>query len=431
MRMSHRKHLPASLAPRLLVAALLLCAQPLDGRPAEPEVPLAVASEEASEAMAKASAKMDKTDYAGAVADLEAMLRTAKPDSYDIYVVNLMVAQCHLLANNYAAAVAPLERAIDTGYVEAQEEKYMLLLSQIYFQLEQYDKAEQRLRTLLMNVQRPGSDALFLYATTLYQLNRFNEALVQARRSLRSQLDVRDEQLQLVIACAQQVANFPEALGYLETLVARHPDKANNWAQLAGTYASANNPLGALLAIERAQEHGFMKRQADNLARVQLLYNMEQFDRAAEILDRGLSDGSIENTQGNWELLAHCYKQRFEMDKVRGVLERASATTAWGALDLQLAEMNWMARRYKETVADIESAKRKGISERSGDVHLLLASALFELGEFARARDALAEAAVYPELKTKVDSLRRAIDDSEARRLIKEEDQAGQPAPMS
>ena len=81
--------------------------------------------------------------------------------------------------------------------------------------------------------------------------------------------------------------------------------------------------MRAIITLERAQERGILNSPRENLSRVGLYYNLQRFDRVAELLEEGLANGSIENEQNNWELLAAAYQQIFQEYKAIDAYDRA------------------------------------------------------------------------------------------------------------
>jgi tetratricopeptide (TPR) repeat protein len=207
---------------------------------------------------------------------------------------------------------------------------------------------------------------------------------------------------------------YEKSAAYLECLVRDYPAKETYLRQLQAAYAAARNYLAALLTVERAQAQGLLNTPKDNEMRVSLLYNLERFADAAALMEKGLGDGSIPDTQRNWDTLAYCYTILKQEDKLIAALKRASELHDWSSVDLQLAQIYYRKQQFDDTIVSLETAIQKGNLKDPLSTYIFLAQVAMLRKDFPKAKAALDDAAALNSQDTaqitKLDSVRRYYD---------------------
>ena len=149
---------------------------------------------------------------------------------------------------------------------------------------------------------------------------------------------------------------------------------------------SRRQNLRALLVLDRAQALGFLNAPKDHYTRVAILFNIQQYTRAAALLEKGLVDGSIENQKRNWELLTSAYQQTSQDEKALNAMLRASSRFPQdAALEFSLAQFLYNTGKLPDAYARAESALAKGL-EKPGQAHVYLAYLAYELQRYDDAK---------------------------------------------
>ena len=418
------------------------------------EAPKKEVSDRVSEQFAKLRELTDNKQFDAALKLIDDTMRGVQPNSYDMAVLAQVKAQVLLTNNNYAGAIEPLETAVRLGeqfkFLEPkQQQEYLMLLSQLYFQVasnnknvtEQragYDRAIEYLRRYLATNPNPSPEAQLYVAQAFYQRATADEqnidkqlleqAKQQAEKGLYLAIKPRDTFYVLILAALQQEGRDQEAADLLELLVKQNPTNRQYWQQLAFTYLSLaekakDDPeqsyewnVRTIVTIERAQELGIMDTPRDHFNLIGIYFNIQQFDRAVELLEKGLQNGNVENTQRNWELLASSYQQIHKELKAIDVLkEAAKQFPDAGQLEFTIAQTYYtlddMANAYKHANA----ALNKGNLDKRSTVLLFTAYIGFELQKYDEALKFAEEAAKDPNADN-ADRLVKAIRDSIAER---------------
>lgn len=455
----------APIFPRLsamwFAAALLLApfAQAQD-KPAQPAKEI---SEKVSVELGKLRTLLDTKNYAESLRLIDGLLGGVANPSYDLAILTQIKAQVFLYTNNYAAAVAPLEKTIELGERHAFFDRRTQLdnlytLAQIYYQLassstqpaEQrrlFEKAYGAINRWLAQSPSPTVDAQLYAASILFgqamvdpahpDLAKVREAQLAAEKSLYLEIQPKPTAYVLILAALQQRGDLVPMTDLLELLVSRQPESMNYWQQLAAVYyalaAEAKDEaeiqrynLRALLTIERAQARGLLKSPKENYAVVSLYFALQQYDRAIALLEAGLQSGAIENTQPNWELLATAYQQMHNLSAALTTLNKAIERFPRSAgLEFSIGQLYYTLGRSAEAYDHLALAVSKERLERPGQAHLFLAYVAFELQRYDDASRWLEAGAAFSDAKADdISRLRRAITEK-----MRERAASAQPTP--
>lgn len=441
--------IPSPFARKLALAALLVLA-PAAGLHAQ-EAPKKEISDEVSAAFGKLRELTDAKNFTAAVAQLDALLATAAPDSYDRALITQIKAQILLAEGKFAAAVEPLEAALALGERHAffappalQDQRY--LLAQIHCQLAgehkdaalqqaSYDRALDVLRRWFASASRPTADARLLSASILYNratlvaghpdAGRLQEARREAELGLGLQPKANLQLYVLLLATLQQLGDIPASADILELLVKQRPDSATYWQQLAATYlnlaADAKDEpevrrqyLRAILTFERAQALGLLDAPKDRFNLIAIYFNIQQFDRAAALLEKMLAAGSLDDARRGWELLASAYQQLRQDDRAADAFQRAiRAFPKDGQLEFALAQLHHAQGRSEAAYVHLENASAKGGLAKPGQSALFTAYIACELQRYDDAARWLETAARHDDAKKdEVTRLGRIVQDA-------------------
>lgn len=413
-------HQPASLGRLLLAAALLSLAAPAALHAQAAELPKKEITEKTGAVLSQLRPLLDAKNHAGALALVDPLLSAAAPGSYDAYVLSQIKAQILLTLNRLPEAIAPLETALRLGegnpaFSDASARLEQLnLLAQLHYQraVDIKDRAAQKaayetalghMRRWLAGTPRPTADARLFTASVLYQLATLDTAKADPALLRQALAEAREGQLlavtppaQLVlvlVACHLQLGENTAAAELLENLALRDPKSSSTWSQLQSIYlaqaAEAKDPavirslnLRALHTLDRAQAAGHLAAARDHYTRVAILFNLQQFTRAAALLEKGLADGTLENSKRNWELLVSAYQQTERDELALSALDRATAKfPADGALEFSLAQFLYGTGKVAPAYERARSALAKGL-EKPGQARVYLAYLAYELQRY-------------------------------------------------
>lgn len=406
-------------------------------------------SEKFQETVQKLSPLFEAKKWDEAVGMIDAAAAKAEPVSFDRAFLLQLKAQILGSKGDFAAAVIPLEESVKIAdqlrlfrfarVLPMTEQDSLINLASLYLQSVETPGATLEMRRAgyekalhfakrLVEGRKPTLEAQYTVARILYGLASMDGAKVDmtlmkeakkaAEDTLLLTIKPKEEHYTLLLACLQQLGENERVAQVVELLLAQNPNSKTLWPMLLGTYVGMQSnkdisaDLRAVLALERAQAAGQMKSPRDNFSLAGLYYNMSQYAQAADILDKGLKSGTIENDIRNWELLAACYQQLNKEDKaIETFSEAIKRFPKNSSLEQQLGNIYYNSDRQPEAYKHLLAAVDKGL-ERPAQTLVLCAYLAMEM---KRLDDALvvAERAVQADSRSsEAQSILKVINDS-------------------
>ena len=404
--------------------------------------------ESTSTELSKIQPLLDGKNTTAALAIIDAHIPKVKADSYDMAILLQVKAQVLLQANQLKEGIEPLERCLALSdahtppYFEPRVTlEFVYILAQLYYQEAStskdaklpgayFEKAETSMARWMNSAPKVTIEPLLFYASLLFNRatqdsakldkTRLEKALALVEKGLLLETRPRENLYALKLACLLQTERYAEAAEILELLLQRKPDNASYWQQLAAIYLSLEQDVRAIVAMERAQSHGYLKAPKENFNLVAVYFNMGQYGKAAELLEAGLKNGTLDNEMKTWELLSYSYQQLGREFKSIDALNRAIvANPEAGQLDYAVAQAYFGLNRNADAIRHAKEAVRKGNLNRPDQAYLFLAYLSFEANDFEVALNATDKALEYPQGTEEANRMKAAILDAMAEREAK------------
>ena len=364
---------------------------------------------------------------------------------YDYAMILEFKAKILIEKGEYGKSIEPMEQglilsdAANPPYLEDRAANDVsLYLAQLYFQetaslkkseeiLAHYEKSEKYIDRWTKNSPKPTEDGLTFYASLLYaraihddkhiDKDRLVHALDLINQCMHISVRPRDSLYLYKMACLQQLERTSEAAEIFELLLKRKPENKEYWKQLASTYIQLEQPTRAIVTLERAQALGLVNTPADNYSLFGIYFNEGQLEKAAELLEKGFKENTIESTQANWELLASCYLQMNREFKAIDALKRATLFfPKAGQLDFLIAQNFYTLKRLDEALAALQKSVSKGGGTKPSQTYIFMAYIAYELKKFDIALDAANKAITFPDGVKEGTRFKKAVQDAIAER---------------
>ena len=285
----------------------------------------------------------------------------------------------------YAKAVKHLETCLaQKALPDAGQLQTLYNLAQLYVATERFEDAVKALsRWLRASKDRPPA-ALYMLAASYYQLDDHAKALTPAILAVRNAKKPKEAWLQLVLGLYVELGKYDKARPVLKKLTSLYPKKAY-WMQLAAVYGELGQEKESLAALELAYLQGLL--DDDELRRLTRLYLYHELPYlGAQVMEKGLADGSIASDSEAYELLANAWMRAREFDRALPPLTRAASSADDGMLYLRLGQVFAEQEDWPAATDALKQALAKGGLEETGTANLLLGVALFNQKRFDSAR---------------------------------------------
>ncbi|MCZ6892675.1 MAG: tetratricopeptide repeat protein [Gammaproteobacteria bacterium] len=344
------------------------------------------------EGLQKAQELIEANQYADGLARLKKLRETSDLSVYETAQIWNLTGYAYYLQENYPRAVKSYENVIAQGDLpEAMVQSTLKTLSQLYFTIENYEKALATVDRLIVVVSAPSPDVYMLKGQAHFQLQQYRQALVPIKTAIdkyRGQgRKPRENWLLLLRVCYYELSDFQNMIAILKQLIVLYP-KQTYVLTLAGVYSELGDTKKQLALTEALYDAGLIQgtHHLVNLANLYLVHNVPY--KAAKILQREVEGGRVESTERNLRLLSQAWHQAREDEKAIPPLARAAGMSDKGELFVRLAQSYINLDRWPEAADAVRKGLSKGGVKRSDIANIMLGMALFNQRHLALARAA-------------------------------------------
>jgi len=144
--------------------------------------------------------------------------------------------------------------------------------------------------------------------------------------------------------------------------------------------------------METAYVQGMLDRSTEQVTMAYLYLNAEVPYKAARVMDKGLTNKSIEGKSKNWEIAGSAWRQAREIDKAIPAMEEAAAGSDQGELYTRLGNVYLDGDQFKKAITALNKGLSRGGVKRPDTARLVLGMAYFNTKQYARAREAFVAA---------------------------------------
>jgi tetratricopeptide (TPR) repeat protein len=246
-----------------------------------------------------------------------------------------------------------------------------------------------------------------------YQLEDFDQAIVQAKKANELSREPRESWLRLLAALYSHEQDHVNAALVLEELVLRFPKKPY-WVQLSLIYGAKEDYRTSLAVQQVAYAQGFLTEDKElrRLARSYLYHDMPY--PAARVLEMGLEANTIESNASSFELLANSWIAAREYERSLPPLVQAAELSENGDLYVRLGQVYLQREEWNAAATPLQKAIEKGSLKNPGNAQLLLGIAYYNDERVGRARSSFARARRHDSTRVAADRWIAHIENEEA-----------------
>jgi tetratricopeptide (TPR) repeat protein len=399
---------------------------------------------------------IDTKDWSGGIKLIDGLLANADAESYDRCFLLETKARILTQKGDYVSAIEPLEGCLALAdkhhfLTKRQEADMLYFMSQLYYQeaegskkqheeqVAEYEKAIEYIQRWIKIAPKLTEEVSEYYSRLLYakavakdsahpDVELIKQARQQIEKTMLLNSHPKDSTYVFLLATLQQEQNYAKAAEIFELLLSKNPNNKTYWQDLLTLYIvqsqNTKDPaiirkfnIRAINTLERAQALGFMETPRDNYLLFTFYYECAQYGTAANILYKGLKEGSIDSDLDKWELLANSYQQiNQDFKAIEVYKEAAKRFPTQGVLDLKIGSIYSQLEDGQKAYEFFKLAMETGGLPKSqeGYLYVALAYQAYELGKYEDAKVAIDKAIAHqkgePDHQQQV--LKTAIEDA-------------------
>ncbi len=303
----------------------------------------------------------------------------------------------HYANDDLANAIANFNKVVaEQAIPQSLRLSTLYSLAQLSMQQEQYQQTIEYLtRWQAINTEPLTANQHVLFAQVYYQNKQYQQSLTSIERAIEiaeenSEL-AKENWLILQRANYYELGQPKQVTKVMEALV-HHYSKPEYWLQLSGMYGEIGEQEKQLSVMETAYQNGFISKPQDIISLAQL-YRLHHVPiKAAMLLSEAIDTGAIIANEKHLAMQAQAFIAAKESTKSIPVLKKAAEIAENGEFDAQLAQVYLNLAHWQLAIDAADTALKRGGVERTGNLHLIIGMAYFNLAKFNESLLAFKEA---------------------------------------
>jgi len=354
-------------------------------------------SQQVYEKLAEIQEMIEGKDYASAQRAIDDLKGRKGLSDYERAQIWNITGYSYYLQERYADAIKAYDQVLaQPGLPEALLLSTLKTKAQLHFTQEDYESALKVVRQLMAAIPEPSADVLMIEGQALFQLGRYDEALVPIKTAIDMYRETgqrpRENWLLLLRVIYFEQKEYELMIDVVKELIAYYP-KDTYILTLAGVYSELGDTKKQLALTEVLYEKGMLNTSSHitNLANLYLLHGLPY--KAAVLLEKEMKSNIVESNERNLRLVSQAWYQAREDEKAIPPLEEAAKLSNDGELYIRLAQAHLNLENWTEAANAVEQGLKLGGLKRSDTANIMLGMALFNQKRLEQARRAFERAA--------------------------------------
>ena len=357
--------------------------------------------------LSEAQESIDAEEYAEAMEVLNTMVsRPRRFNGNERAQFHNMLAYANYELDNVEATIHHYEQVLAQmpDISEGMEVTTLNQISKLYFQEGMkyegaearpwFDKALETMEEWMRKSHNPGPDAHFYIAQIYYQMKDFDRAIERLETVVKVARDrcqqVRENWWTMLQFLYFEKENWPKVVEILEILVREFPKRAY-WVNLASVYGETGQTDKQLWTMEAAHTGGYLDMESDILTYSGLLLQNDIPNRGSKYLQQGIDDEIVESTVRNLSTLGQAYQLGQDVDKAIPVFDQAAHEAEDGEMYDRLAILYLEKGENDKCETAAQNALDKGGLKNELATRITRGICLFNLEKFTEARKVFAD----------------------------------------
>jgi tetratricopeptide (TPR) repeat protein len=302
------------------------------------------------------------------------------------FVMWQFYANIYQVQENYDGAIESYREILTLDNLNQEQlEQSLFYLGSLYYVQEKFPEAIEQFLEYNEYALEPNDDVYFRIGTAYYQMEQYPEAIPYILRNMEIKRskneDISKNTYDLLRALYFNVEDYAKAYQVLRESVVLFNEQ-NDWVLLPAV-------LGQ---IERFQEQaqsyyvtnaaGYLDTDSQLVNFAAQLYNNDYPYGCARVMEKGMSEGIIEEDEGNLSFLSTCYQIAREDAKAAEPLEKAAEMSEDGENYARLGRIYSTMGQFEKAIVAFNMGLEKGDLDRPDQLYLSLARAYMELNRY-------------------------------------------------
>ena len=307
----------------------------------------------------------NKDDFANARSLADEVIANEAATPYDKALAAQIASQAAYNTDDTARTIAYLKQAIEENALDNNNHyQLMYMLAGVQLQEEQYAEGLAVLDRYFAETKSQKPEDLILKGQSLYQTEKYAEAIPVLKQAIDSSTEPKDSWYQLLMASYAEAGQAGEAAKLAESIAAKSPDNKNAQLNLANMYLQTDQYDKAAAVMEKLRSAGQLTDEKDYRVLYSTYANLDGKEKEViAVINDGLQKGVLKPDQQTYLALAQSY---YYSDQIAPAIEawrKAAPLSKDGETYLNLAKVLWQEDRIPEAKQAAKAALDKGLKK--------------------------------------------------------------------
>ncbi|MFO0688772.1 MAG: CDC27 family protein [Myxococcota bacterium] len=297
---------------------------------------------------------------------------------------------------DYDKAIEHLNKSVDAGGLTTEEEDRVLFqVGMLQMKQERYQDAIVTIERWIKQAHEVNGQAYYTLAIAYYQAGRSKDALEPAKKAVEMSENPPESWYRLLLAMYLEQEKFDEGIKLLDKIIIKYPNE-QYWTQLAAIFASKDQMDRSLAVQQLAKYEGYITSDKDLTRMAQMFMVQGLPHRGAEIMKKGLEDGSIQPTKMAYQTYSDTLLQSREWEAALEPLEKAAELAEDGSMWVRHAQVHLQLGNWSGARESLNRAFQKGKLPDEAQAHILFGIAAANDKQWDAAMASFKRAANFP-----------------------------------
>jgi tetratricopeptide (TPR) repeat protein len=299
----------------------------------------------------------------------------------DRFIGNLLATQ----PDKAGKALEYLNKAVKVKKLNDLEQAGTLrLIADLNMQEKKYADAVTKYKEWMAFTCKEDAEVYLRIATALYEEQKWADIVEPANKAIKLADKPNKNAYALKLTSFYNRKMYKETIQVAEDLVTIFPDNKANWTQLGFFYMLVEDYKKALSTFEMALNQGYLTKEAEIKALMQLYSTNNIPYKAAMLFEKYMKSGLVKKDEKNLSTLASTWNLAKDPKKAAVYYGQAAAMSSDPDMFYKQGTSLALSEQYKDALVALQKALDTG-ADNVGRIHMVMMEASFYSGDFRTA----------------------------------------------